>query len=69
LDALEKSFAAANSEQRFLSHLARGALDFLPPLGFFNRLRSDNGKIDLKKGAPRADSRPSAPGRARRRFT
>ena len=51
LDALEEIVAAANSEQRFLSHLARGALDFYPPLGFFNRLRSDNGNIDLKKGA------------------
>ena len=51
LDALEEIVAAANTEQRFLSHLARGALDFYPPLGFFNRLRSDNGNIDLKKGA------------------
>jgi CBS domain-containing protein len=30
--------------------MARGALDFYPPLGFFNRLRSENGKVDLKKG-------------------
>jgi CBS domain-containing protein len=30
--------------------MARGALDFYPPLGFFNRLRSDHGKVDLKKG-------------------
>lgn len=51
LDALEEIISAAKSERLFLSHLARGALDFYPPLGFFNRLRSDNGKIDLKKGA------------------
>jgi CBS domain-containing protein len=51
LDALEEIVGAAKSERLFLSHLARGALDFYPPLGFFNRLRSDNGKIDLKKGA------------------
>lgn len=51
LDALEEIVTSAKSEQLFLSHLARGALDFYPPLGFFNRLRTDNGKIDLKKGA------------------
>ena len=51
LAALEDIVSAAKSERLFLSHLARGALDFYPPLGFFNRLRSDNGKIDLKKGA------------------
>ena len=51
LDALEEIVGAAKSERLFLFHLARGALDFYPPLGFFNRLRSDNGKIDLKKGA------------------
>lgn len=51
LNALEEIVGAAKSEKLFLSHLARGALDFYPPLGFFNRLRSENGKIDLKKGA------------------
>jgi len=51
LDTLEEIIGAAKSERRFLSHLARGALDFYPPLGFFNHLRSDNGKVDLKKGS------------------
>jgi len=51
LEPLEEVVTAAKSERLFLSHLARGALDFYPPLGFFNRLRSDNGNIDLKKGA------------------
>ena len=51
LDTLEEIVGAAKSERRFLSHLARGALDFYPPLGFFNRLRSDNGKVDLKKSS------------------
>ena len=51
LDALEVIVGAAQSEQLFLFHMAHGALDFYPPLGFFNRLRSDNGKVDLKKGA------------------
>ena len=51
LNELDEIITAAKSEQLFLSHLARGALDFYPPLGFFNRLRSENGKLDLKKGA------------------
>ena len=51
LDTLEEIVGTAKSERRFLSHLARGALDFYPPLGFFNRLRSDNGKVDLKKSS------------------
>jgi CBS domain-containing protein len=51
LDTLEEIVGAAKSERRFLSHLARGALDFYPPLGFFNRLRTDNGKVDLKKSS------------------
>jgi CBS domain-containing protein len=51
LEELEEIITTAKSEKLFLSHLARGALDFHPPLGFFNRLRSDNGQLDLKKGA------------------
>jgi len=51
LGTLEEVVGTAKSERRFLSHLARGALDFYPPLGFFNRLRSDNGKVDLKKSS------------------
>ncbi|MGZ8485146.1 MAG: DUF294 nucleotidyltransferase-like domain-containing protein [Candidatus Binatia bacterium] len=51
LDKLDEIIGAAKSERRFLSHLARGALDFYPPLGFFNRLRTDNGKVDLKKSS------------------
>src|SRR5919106_1758838 len=50
LQPLEEIIAAAKSQQLFLAHMARGALDFYPPLGFFNRLRSDHGKVDLKKG-------------------
>lgn len=51
LDSLEEIVGAANSRKLFLAHMAHGALDFYPPLGFFNRLRSANGKVDLKKGA------------------
>jgi len=50
LDSLDKIIASAKSQKLFLSHMARGALDFFPPLGFFHRLRGDNGRVDLKKG-------------------
>lgn len=51
LDSMDEIVATAQSQRLFLAHLARGAMDFYPPLGFFNRLRSDNGRVDLKKGA------------------
>ena len=49
VQSLEHIIAAAKSQQLFLAHMARGALDFYPPLGFFNRLRTEDGKVDLKK--------------------
>ncbi len=48
LKSLDEIISAAKSEQRFLSHMLNGAMAFNPPLGFFNRLRSEQGKIDLK---------------------
>jgi CBS domain-containing protein len=51
LESLDEIIAAAHTQKVFLAHLARGALDFFPPLGFFNRLRTDAGAIDFKKGA------------------
>lgn len=51
LKSLDAIVIAAKSQKLFLAHMARGALDFYPPLGFFNRLRSDNGKVDLKKSS------------------
>jgi CBS domain-containing protein len=51
LKPLEEILAAARDEKLFLSHMVRVALQFRPPLGFFSRIRSDNGKVDLKKGA------------------
>lgn len=51
LQSMDAIVSAAKSQKLFLSHMARGALDFYPPLGFFNRLRSDNGKVDLKKSS------------------
>ena len=50
IESLDQIIVAAKSQQLFLAHMARGALDFYPPLGFFNRLRSEDGKVDLKKG-------------------
>jgi CBS domain-containing protein len=50
VEPLEQIIAAAKSQKLFLAHMARGALDFYPPLGFFNRLRSEDGKVDLKRG-------------------
>lgn len=50
LAPLDEIVASAPSQKRFLAYLTRGALDFRPPLGFFNSLRSDDGKVDLKAG-------------------
>ena len=49
LAPLDKILAGAGAEKAFIAHLADASLAH-PPLGFFNRLRSDDGKIDLKKG-------------------
>lgn len=51
LESLEQIIATAAHEKLFLAHMLSGALAFRPPLGFFNRVRRLNGKIDLKKGA------------------
>jgi CBS domain-containing protein len=50
LESLESIVAAAQNQKRFLAHMLTGALAFNPPLGFFNRLRTDRGKIDIKMG-------------------
>jgi CBS domain-containing protein len=49
LNPLDELIVSARGEKRFLAHLARSALEFRPLLGFFNRLRSEGGKVDLKK--------------------
>jgi CBS domain-containing protein len=51
LQSLDEMIAAAQTQKLFLAHLARGALEFHPPLGLFNVLRSEAGKVDLKQGA------------------
>jgi CBS domain-containing protein len=49
LEPLEEILFTAQYERRFLSHMLNDAVAFKPPLGFFNRLRHVNGKIDLKR--------------------
>ncbi|MGD9546874.1 MAG: DUF294 nucleotidyltransferase-like domain-containing protein [Candidatus Krumholzibacteriia bacterium] len=41
--------AGAVENQLFMAHLARVSLRFKPPLGLFRRIRSTDGRIDLKK--------------------
>ena len=50
LDPLEEILAGAGAEKLFIGHMARSALELAPPLGFFNRLRTENGAVDLKTG-------------------
>ena len=50
LEPLEETVAEAKPHKLFLSYMARDAIKFRPPIGFFNRLRSDAGRVDLKKG-------------------
>jgi CBS domain-containing protein len=50
LAPLEDILAAAETEKLFIAHAAQEALRWGPPLGFFNRVRSDHGMVDLKKG-------------------
>ncbi|MBK9090779.1 MAG: cyclic nucleotide-binding/CBS domain-containing protein [Holophagales bacterium] len=47
---LASVIARARGNAPFLSHLARAAVGFRPPIGAFRRLRADDGGIDLKKG-------------------
>jgi CBS domain-containing protein len=48
LAPLDKILVGAAAERVFIAHLAEGAL-VRPPLGFFHRIRSDDGKVDVKK--------------------
>ena len=47
---IEQIMLRAKDHSVFLSHLARTALQFQPPLGFFGQIRQKNGLVDLKKG-------------------
>ena len=50
LEPLEQQMVMARNHGIFLAYLAQAANAFAPPLGFFNRLRSEGGYVDLKKG-------------------
>jgi CBS domain-containing protein len=48
LEPLDTILAGARTEKSFIAYLADASLAH-PPLGFFNRIRSDDGKVDVKK--------------------
>ena len=51
LDAapLADQVVAAAASDLFMAHLARVSLRFKPPLGLFRRIRSEDGRVDVKK--------------------
>jgi CBS domain-containing protein len=50
LESLDQLIGSAQSQKLFLAHMARAAMDFFPPLGWFNRVRAEAGAVDLKRG-------------------
>lgn len=50
LSTLQEIVAEAPRHRSFLAHMAKNALTFRPPLGFFRRIRSEAEGIDLKRG-------------------
>lgn len=50
LEPLEQLLSSAAEESLFIAYLVRSAQEFVPPLGFFGRIRSEAGSVDLKKG-------------------
>lgn len=50
LEPLEKIILEAGNQKIFLGHLANTVLELQPPLGFFRRIRDEDGLVDLKKG-------------------
>lgn len=50
LEPLEQMLQDAHRNGIFMAHLARAAQSFTPPLGLFNRIRSDDGAVDIKLG-------------------
>jgi CBS domain-containing protein len=50
LDPLADLVASAGSNGLFTAHMLRAAREFTPPLGLFNRIRSESGAIDIKLG-------------------
>ena len=50
LEPLEELLTSARKNGLFLAHMVRAAQEFNTPLGFFNRIRSEDGVIDIKFG-------------------
>lgn len=50
VESLEEILTTAHKDGVFMGHMVRAAQEFAPPLGFFGRIRSDDGFVDLKKG-------------------
>jgi CBS domain-containing protein len=50
LEPLERVLREAADRSLFLSHMARAALRFRPPLGLFGRVRAEHGRVDVKLG-------------------
>jgi len=50
LTPIARIVESARAMAPFLSHMARAALTFRPPLSAFRSLREDGGRLDLKKG-------------------
>ncbi|MCG3210554.1 MAG: hypothetical protein FOGNACKC_04185 [Anaerolineae bacterium] len=50
VEPLEQVIVESGSNGVFLGQLARATIEFRPPLGFFRRIRVDDGQVDLKKG-------------------
>jgi CBS domain-containing protein len=50
LEPLDGLIHSAQHNGLFVTHMLAAAREFTPPLGFFNRIRSDGGAIDLKLG-------------------
>ena len=48
-EPLAELVASAAESDLFMAHLARVSLRFKPPLGLFQRIRTEDGKVDLKK--------------------
>lgn len=51
LKPLEEVLLEGSRKGVFLYHLAQAALAFRPPLGFFGRVRTEEGFVDLKRSA------------------
>lgn len=50
LEPLEEIVSEASHDKIFLARLARAAMGFRPPLGFFRRILAEDGFVDLKTG-------------------